>query len=462
MINIVGLGCGSIYDLTVRTLKMLKESKNVFTKNKGYSIINQLESEGIEFKDYSELVNNIKKYRETKENAIYVVLGNPTEDDGFIVECKAKEIEYKLYENFEAKDFVERCTGEKIGRIIVLNSSDVIKNKINKRKNLIITDLKDDKVIGKVKMELLKVYYEDTYIHHLKMGQYHDFGKYRISDIDKIQGIDEQSVFYIKEGSRCKKDIWDLIEIIEILRSENGCPWDKEQTHQSIKKDIIEESYEVFDAIEINDTKALIEELGDVLFQVLFHTSIGNDENKFSFLDVTDGISNKMIYRHPHVFGNINVDSTEEVLVNWDELKKNEKNFKSLTDELNGIAKALPAMIRAKKVQKKVKNVGFDWDDISEVFDKVKEELNEVMDVYKSEKVSRIKEEIGDLLFSCVNVSRFLDVDPEEALNLTTDKFIKRFSYIEIKAKEMHKKLDEMSLVDMDKLWDEAKILEKR
>ena len=362
MISIVGLGYGSIDDLTFKTFKTLKEAKNVFINNLEYPIVNSLKEEGIVFRDYKELIVNIEKYSELDENVVYAVWGNAFDNDEVVISCKEKGIKYN----------------------------------------------------------------------------------------------------YVKENSKGKKDINDLIEIIEVLRGENGCPWDKEQTHDSIKKCIIEESYEVFDAIDNNDIKAIVEELGDVLFQVLFHASLGREEGKFTLLDITDGISNKMIYRHPHVFGDASVNNTEEVLVNWDELKKNEKNFESLSDELTGVAKALPALIRAKKIQKKAKKVGFDWDDVSGAFDKVKEELNEVMDVYKEGKVSRIKEEIGDLLFSCVNVSRFLDVDPEEALNLTTDKFINRFSYIEKRAKELNRNLEEMSLEDMDKLWDEAKKLEKR
>ena len=424
MISIVGLGYGSIDDLTIKTFKMLKEAKNVFVNNLEYSIENSFKEEGVVFKDYKELLVNIEKYSELDENTVYAVWGNTFENDEVIIRCKEKNINYNLYEGYGIETFLERCIGEKVGDIITLNSCNISKWNIDKRKSFIITDLISEKDINKVKSELLKVYYKDTDIYHIKAGSNKIEAKYRIDDIDKIEGLDEQSLIYVKENSKGKKDIHDLMAVIEVLRGENGCPWDKEQTHDSIKKDIVEESYEVLDAIDNENVEGIIEELGDVLFQVLFHASLGREEEEFSLLDITDGISNKMIYRHPHVFGNTSVNSTEEVLVNWDELKKNEKNFESLSDELTGVAKALPALIRAKKIQKKAKKVGFDWDDVSGAFDKVKEELNEVIDVYKEGKVSRIKEEIGDLLFSCVNVSRFLSVDPEEALNLTTDKFI--------------------------------------
>jgi len=260
---------------------------------------------------------------------------------------------------------------------------------------------------------------------------------------------------------REKKDIYDLIEIIEILRGENGCPWDRAQTNESIKKCIIEESYEVMDAIDKGDEDGIVEELGDVLLQVIFHCVLGKEEGKYDLGDVIEGICNKMIYRHPHVFGKDQAENIEEVLVNWDELKKKEKNFETTTDELNGVARALPALIRAKKVQGKARKVGFDWDKVEDAALKVEEELKEVLDVYKSKNRAMITEEVGDLLFSCVNVSRFLDVDPEEALNISTDKFIRRFGYIEEKAGQKGLDLKEMTLKEMDNLWNEIKKLEK-
>ena len=258
-----------------------------------------------------------------------------------------------------------------------------------------------------------------------------------------------------------KRDINDLIEIIERLRGENGCPWDREQTHESIRKGIIEESYEVMDAIDKDDEEGMIEELGDVLLQIAFHCVLGKEKGRFDLGDIINGICNKMIYRHPHVFGTEKVDNTEEVLVNWDELKKKEKKLETTTDELKGVARALPALIRANKVQGKASKVGFDWDRVEDAAIKVEEELNEVLDVYKSKNRAMITEEVGDLLFSCVNVSRLLDVDPEEALNISTEKFIRRFSAIEEKAGKKGVDLKEMPLKEMDILWDEVKKLEK-
>ena len=206
---------------------------------------------------------------------------------------------------------------------------------------------------------------------------------------------------------------------------------------------------------------SLIEELGDVLLQVVFHASIGKEDGYFDISDVIEGICNKMISRHPHVFKNSSeLNSSEEVLVKWDELKKKEKGYSSLTEEMRGITKGLPALLRAHKVQEKAKKVGFDFDDVSFAINKVKEELKEVIDVYNTENMEKIKEEIGDLLFSCVNVARFLKVDEEIALNCTIDKFIKRFDYIERVAKEKDIELTNMNIDEMNKLWEISKKLD--
>ncbi|PRR83326.1 nucleoside triphosphate pyrophosphohydrolase [Clostridium vincentii] len=263
----------------------------------------------------------------------------------------------------------------------------------------------------------------------------------------------------ISKLEKDKRNIYDLIEIVEALRKENGCPWDREQTHESIKKAIIEESYEVMDAIDKADEEGTVEELGDVLLQVVFHSVLGKEEGRYDLGDIIDGICNKMVYRHPHVFGNDKVENTEEVMVSWDELKKKEKNLETTTDELKAVARALPALIRAEKVQgkAKAKTVGHELDKVEDVALKVKQELEEVLDVYRSKNRAMITEEVGDLLFACVNISRFLNVDPEEALNMATDKFIRKFSYIEEKVREEGLDSKKILYEEMDGLYNQVK-----
>ena len=255
-----------------------------------------------------------------------------------------------------------------------------------------------------------------------------------------------------------------LAEIIAILRVE--CPWDRVQTHESLRAGMLEEAYEVVEAIDNKDLSNLREELGDVLLQVVFHAHIEEERGGFDLADVINEECEKMIRRHPHVFleesENNHAKSIDKVLEKWENIKVEEKHEKSCASRLERVPKALPALVRAFKVQKKAADVGFDWDDVSGAFDKVAEEYAEFMEQYAEAASSkqRLEEEMGDLLFSCVNVARFLDIDPESALNYTSDKFTRRFRYIEERANADGRRLEDMSLEEMDKLWEEAKGLE--
>ena len=257
-------------------------------------------------------------------------------------------------------------------------------------------------------------------------------------------------------------DINDLVDIVEILRSPDGCPWDREQDHKSIRRDFLEETYEVIEAINKDDRDGLLEELGDVLLQVVFHTQIEREKGSFELSDVADGICKKMIERHPHVFGDVNAETSEQVLENWDVIKKQTKQQKSQTESMLSIPREFPALMRADKVQKKAAKVGFDWDSVDGAFDKVSEELQELKEAVLMGAQDNVHEELGDLLFSVVNVSRFIKVDSEEALTGATDKFIDRFSKVEEMAKEQGLDMKETSLEELDKLWDKAKQVSKK
>ncbi len=246
----------------------------------------------------------------------------------------------------------------------------------------------------------------------------------------------------------------EFMEVIRRLRAKDGCPWDREQTHESLKQNLLEETYEVLEAIEMKDYDKIIEELGDVLLQIVFHCQIGKDHGEFDIRDVTTGICRKMIDRHPHIFGDITVKDAEQVLENWEAIKKKEKRHTSHTQVLRDIPVILPSLMRAYKVQKKAALVGFDWDSIKDVVKKVEEELSELKDAYQEGKQEKISEELGDLLFSVVNLARFLKVEPELSLKATTEKFIDRFEYIE---KMAPRPLEKMTLEEMDKLWNDAK-----
>ena len=246
-----------------------------------------------------------------------------------------------------------------------------------------------------------------------------------------------------------------LIEIMAKLRSADGCPWDREQTRASLTKYLIEETYEVVEAIEEEDPEKIREELGDLLFQIVFHCQIGKERGEFGIEDVIDKISGKMISRHPHVFGDAKFETSEEVVKQWEERKKEEgKNRESI---LEGVPKEMPSLLRAHRIQSRASKAGFDWNHVDGALEKLEEELHEFRVAIKNKEPKEIEDELGDVFFSLVNVSRFVGVNPEDALRKTISKFISRFRYIEMKAADKGIRLSDMTIEEMDSLWDEAK-----
>ena len=274
----------------------------------------------------------------------------------------------------------------------------------------------------------------------------------------------QEYMHLIDSAKTSEEAIARLKEIIAILRVE--CPWDKKQTHETLRACMIEEAYEVVEAININNDENLEEELGDVILQVVFHANLAEESGKFDLTDVINKECEKMIRRHPHVFlnktANNGVNSIDKVLEKWENIKAAEKKATTAISRMESVPNALPALTRATKIQKRAAEVGFDWDDVSGALSKIKEETDEVIEASKENlDAAHVAEELGDLLFSVVNAARFLKVDPEEALNSATRKFIRRFSYVEQQSLACGKQLQNMSLEEMDELWDEAKRLEK-
>lgn len=244
-----------------------------------------------------------------------------------------------------------------------------------------------------------------------------------------------------------------LLNIMDELREQ--CPWDKKQTLQTLRHLTIEETYELGDAILDNDLNEVKKELGDLLLHIVFYAKIGSETNDFDIADVCNEICEKLIHRHPHIYGDVKVENEEEVKQNWEKLKLKEGK-KSV---LEGVPRSLPALVKASRIQDKVKGVGFDWEEPHQVWDKVQEELQELQDEVKTGNQDKIEDEFGDVLFSMINYARFLNVNPEDALERTNKKFIKRFQYLESKANELGKPLMDMTLTEMDVFWNEAKKL---
>ena len=253
-----------------------------------------------------------------------------------------------------------------------------------------------------------------------------------------------------------KSTFKDLVDITEKLRAPDGCPWDREQTIESLKPYVIEEAYETVGAADEGGMK-LADELGDLLLQITMMAQIGKEQGTFDIDDVTDCICKKMIRRHPHVFGDVSVETSQEVLKNWDKIKQGERGDKSHTDELKSVTAALPALMRAQKVQSKAAKSGFDFASVSDAAEKLREETNEILEAIKNGSEKNIIEEAGDLLFAAVNVVRLAKVNAETACSGATDKFIRRFETSENLAKKDGKKLENMSADELDKLWNAAK-----
>ena len=250
-------------------------------------------------------------------------------------------------------------------------------------------------------------------------------------------------------------NVEDLRALTKVLRSKDGCPWDMEQTHESVRRDFIEEVYEVVEAIDEKSPEHLKEELGDVLFQVCFHADMEEEAGRFSLDDVADAVTKKLILRHPHVFGDVEAKTSSEVLSNWDDIKRKEKHQATVTDAMNAVARSLPATWRSEKVSKKAAKVGFDWDFAGDVVAKLREETDELERALHGD--GDVFEELGDILASAVNIARKLKIDPEEALNASTDKFISRFSKMEGAALSRGENLKDLSPRELDRLWEDAK-----
>ena len=248
-----------------------------------------------------------------------------------------------------------------------------------------------------------------------------------------------------------------LMDVMKTLRSPGGCPWDIEQTHETITMGFVEELYEFIEAVEDKDIETMKEELGDLCLHIVFQVQIAKENGEFSMAEVLDSIIEKLIRRHPHVFSDVKVKNSNEVIANWDDIKKTEKEKQHRKSVVDGIPRHLPALSKARKVQIKAKKVGFDWDKIEDVILKIKEEFNELYEAIEEKNQKHISEELGDVLFSVVNLSRFIDVEPERALHNTVRKFMNRFRAIETALEGKGKTIQEASFEEMDSLWDEVK-----
>lgn len=478
MIKVLGLGPGSFDDLTLKTINLMKQAKKLYLRTEKHPNVEQIKELGIKFEtfdkyydegsDFEEVYKKIAKFLVEQDDVVYAVPGHPlvAERSVQLLIEYAKEKGAKV-EIIPALSFIDAIINalkiDPVEGLKIIDALDLDNQKPDKRVGNIITQVYSRLVASDVKIKLMDYYDDEDEIYVLKAAGVEgleQIEKMPLYMLDRLEWVDYLTSVYIppiKEGK--KYDFYDLLDIMEKLRGEDGCPWDREQTHETLKRYILEESYEVIDAIEKDDIDELCEELGDVLLQIVFHSQIAKEFGDFNIYDVIQGISQKMIKRHPHVFGKTSVSSVDEVLDNWEAIKKKEKNIDSYTKSMERIPKSMPSLIRSYKVQEKAKEVGFDWDDVKDAIKKIEEEYKEVLEAAKIGDNNKIEEEIGDLLFAVVNTARFYEINPEIALTKTVEKFIKRFEYIEESAKKMGKDLKDMTLSEMDELWNKAKKL---
>jgi len=481
MIKIVGLGPGAKEALTLGTLDVLKDSDKIYLRTKKHPTVEYLQKENIEFETFDDKYETYKSFDQVYEaiakdiiethekykEVVYAVPGHPLVAEksvnNLIEMCEDKSIEFKIYPAVSFIDaMIEALKIDPINGIKVIDAFDINNQILDKRADTIITQVYDMFIASEAKLKLSSYYGDDYEIYFIRAAGVQgeeSIRKIKLYQLDRQKDIDYLTSLYIPKDVENKiKDFNDLLGVMDVLRSEDGCDWDRKQTHNSLKRYLIEESYEVLEAIDNEDDNELIEELGDVLFQIIFHAQIGKEEGYFDINDVIKEIYEKMVRRHPHIFK----DNNCEVLANqvedkWDEIKKEEKGFKTHTEGLKHIAKVLPALIRAEKVQKKAAKVNFDFKTIEDAMNKVSEEFEELNNVYKNKNKEKILEEVGDLIFTVVNIARFLDIDPEYALNYSIDKFINRFEYIEKVAAKKGISLEDMTLDDMNILWEDIK-----
>jgi tetrapyrrole methylase family protein / MazG family protein len=481
-IEILGLGAGDLAQLPLGVYKKLIKADHVYLRTKEHPVVLELEMEGLSYSSfdavyekheqfeqvYEEIVQTLLQ-KSKSEQVIYAVPGHP-----LVAERTVQLLlEYGQQQGIEIKigggqSFIDAIFQslkiDPIEGFQLLDGTSLHVNQLQVKQHMIIGQVYDQYVASEVKLTLMERLPDDYLVSIVTAAgsQQERIETIPLYELDRKVKLDNLTSIYVppvKDEAVLLKNFFKLREIIAELRGPDGCPWDKEQTHESLKKYLIEETYEVIEAIDGGDIDHLVEELGDVLLQVMLHAQIGEDEGYFAIEDVIEGISAKMIRRHPHVFGNGQAEDSDAVVRTWQEIKKQEKGH---TEDslLDGVSKSLPSLLRAYELQKKASKVGFDWQEITPALEKVKEELqefeSELSDITGNKLLA--KKEFGDLLFAFVNVARFLDIHPEEALIGTNEKFIRRFRFIEEKVKESSKTFEDYTLAELDRFWDEAKI----
>lgn len=478
-ITIVGMGPGSASYLTMEAYRVLLDAKPVYLRTKEHPVVKVLEKEGMSYESFDHIYETAEAFDSVykqiaealieqvdKTDVVYAVPGNP-----FVAEktvallmdyASEKRIEVRIIHGVSFLDaIITTLKYDPVAGLVVADALSVEQTAIDIHQDYIWIQVYNKLVASELKLKLSEVYEDDHPVKIIQAAGVPELEKVVTVPLWKLDHEDAlldhlTSVFVPREMEE-SYNLFDLIQIMKKLRSEDGCPWDREQTHESLAPYLIEEAYEVKHAIFKEDDQAVVDELGDVLLQIVFHAAIAEEDGYFSMKDIYRAICEKMIRRHPHVFGEVSVSSSEEVLKNWQSIKDTEKENQTIEESMKSVSESLPALLRSPKVQKKAADVGFDWGSIEGIFEKVEEELNELKEAIASGEQRLIAEELGDLLLIITNLSRWLKVDAEISLNDAIDKFINRFGYVEKNFKLSGKELSVEFVSDMEFFWTESK-----
>jgi tetrapyrrole methylase family protein / MazG family protein len=483
-IVVVGLGAGDEESLSLGVLRLLKGENPVFLRTRQIPVAGWLSQQGISFATfddvyesnhdfdtvYDQIAGRLLQAAKKNSTVIYAVPGHPMvaertvrllldQGEGQGVEIDIRGGSVSFLETFFARLQVDPIEGFQL-----LNGTDFDSGKVNPENHLLIAQVYSRFVASEVKLTLMEIYPDD---HPVKIvtacgiDGLEKITEVPLYELDRKELFSDLTSVYLPPLVK-EEDLYPRFEylkaVIRHLRSPEGCPWDRKQTHDSLRPYLLEEAYEFLEAVEEKDSDAMAEELGDVLLQVMLHSQIASEEGTFDIHDVIRHLNAKMIRRHPHVFGNLKAETAEDVKQTWDQLKQKEKKQEESSSLLEGVPKHFPALLKAYELQKKAAKAGFDWNDAEEVLKKVQEELKEMSEAETQEEK---EEELGDVLFALVNFARFLKVQPELALHGSCYKFERRFRYIESQVRMSQKSWEDFSLEELDAWWDEAKRLEK-
>ncbi len=481
-IIIVGLGPGDFKFVTLETLQILEKAEVLLLRTAKHPTVAALEERGIKFASYDAeyeqhdtfaqvyeaIAEDCVKRAECGARIVYAVPGSPlvAERTVILIREMAEKRGVKL-SILPGMSFLEvmytRLGVDPIDGLTIMDACELKEPCVENATALVITQVYNQAVASDVKLTLMESFpddYQVTLVRGLGLAD-ESIRRLPLYELDRQSDIDHLTSLYVPKQTEKKPQTFSLQPLIDVmaeLRSPGGCIWDLEQNHMSLRRYLVEEVYEVLEAIEMAEGDKLCEELGDLLLQIVFHARIAEESDEFTMQDVVDVVTQKMVRRHPHVFGEITVRDAADVVVNWEAIKKREHAHADRKSVLDGIPGGLPALMHSFKLQAKAAKVGFDWPEIEPVWGKVFEELEELREAVADKDRLAVEEELGDAFFALVNLARFLKVEPETALTGTNHKFRRRFAYIEKKIAANGEEWQKMSLNELDKLWNEAKM----